>query len=605
MDFEIKNNFKLSYVPKKTGVYLFKDSKEDVLYVGKAKDLRARLRNYFSDEKNLPSKISLMLKQARYLQLILTKTEKEALILEASLIKKYRPKFNILMRDDKAYPFIKISKGSPFPRLYVVRKRKRDGALYFGPYPSSSALRQTLRLLAKNFGLRTCSNNMMRSRQRPCLKYQIGLCCAPCVGKVSVEEYEQRIKDAKALLEGRGSWLIKELEKKMEDAANNLEFEKAALYRDQLFAIKKIVERAFVVCNPGEDLDVFSLESHNNIAVVVRHKIRDGLLQGQEVKEFLKADMAEPEEILALSIQEFYKDIDYIPKKIIVPFLPKDIELISSIIEDELGKKVQFIQPKRGNKAQLLKIAKQNAKQILNQFLRKEESWERLSLEIQEIFRLKHPPSRIETIDISNTGDELAIGSLVCFIDGEPKKEFYRHYNIKTVIGQNDFAMIYEVIMRRLKNACKHNSLPDLFLIDGGIGQVNMAYKAILESSIDVEVIGIAKDRIDGKDKFYKPGQSQAILLPRHHKILLLFQKMRDEAHRFGINFHRRKRDKSRLISELESIPQIGKKRRAILLKHFGSVARIKEASIEELKSIKGIPESVAQNIFEYFNKQK
>ncbi len=605
MEFEIKNNFNLASIPKKTGVYLFKDTRDDVLYVGKAKDLRARLRNYFGSKDALPLKISLMVENARYLQIILTETEKEALILESSLIKKHKPKFNVLMRDDKAYPFIKIAKNHPFPRVSVVRKRKKDGALYFGPYPSANALRQTLRILSKIFGLRTCSNNVMNSRKRPCLKYQIGLCCAPCVGNISKEEYEQKIKEAKAFLEGRALWLIKELEEKMKEASNALEFEKAALYRDQLFAVKKIIEKASVVCKQGEDLDVIFLVKEANIAVAIRHKIRDGLLQGQEVKEFFQADLASKEEILGFSIQDFYKEAAYVPSKIIVPFLPKDIEVIEDIIEDEFGKKIQFIQPKRGYKLQLLKIAEKNAKQILAQLINKENSWEKLSLEIKEIFRLKNPPSWIETIDISNTGDELAIGSLVCFINGEPRRDLYRHYNIETVKHQNDFAMIYEVVSRRIKKKENNKELPDLFLIDGGRGQLSMAYKAILEHGLDIEVIGIAKDRQDKQDKLYKVGESSPILLPRHHKVLLFFQRMRDEAHRFGINFHRKKRQKARFIGELESVPGVGKKRQLILIKHFGSVSRIKEASIEELKAVKGIPASVAEKIFEYFQKQK
>ena len=605
MEFDIKNNFNLVSIPKKTGVYLFKDSSYNVLYVGKAKDLRARIRNYFAPKESLSLKISMMVENAKYLQIILTETEKEALILESSLIKKHKPKFNVLMRDDKAYPFIKIAKNHPFPRVSVVRKRKKDNALYFGPYPSSNALRQTLRILSKVFGLRTCSNNVMKSRQRPCLKYQIGLCCAPCVGKVDKEEYEKRIKEAKAFLEGRGSWLIKELENRMKEASSRLEFEKAALYRDQLFAVKKVIEKASVVCKTGEELDVIFLVKEANISVAIRHKIRDGLLQGQEVKEFFQADLASEEEILSFSIQNFYKEASYVPSRIIVPFLPKDIEVIEDIIEDEFDKKIKFIQPKRGYKAQLLKIAEKNAKQILDQLINKENSWDRLALEIKDTFKLKSIPSRIEAIDISNTGDELAIGSLVCFIKGESKKDLYRHYNIETVKHQNDFAMIYEVIKRRIKKGIDRQGIPDLFLIDGGKGQVGMAYKALSEYGLDIDIIGIAKDRQDKQDKFYRPNESQPIILPRHHKILLFFQKMRDEAHRFGINFHRRKRQKARFIGELESIPGVGKKRQKILINHFGSVSKVKEASLEELIEVKGIPKSVAKKIFEYFKKQK
>ncbi len=599
MEFDLSKDFSPSMLPLTSGVYLFRDEAHKVLYVGKAKTLKNRVRNYFMPAEKLAARTALMLSHARYLQIISTDTEKEALILEASLIKKHRPRFNVLMRDDKAYPFIRLGGKGPFPRLSVVRKRHRDSAIYFGPYPSSKALRETLKIACKAFGLRTCSNITMKSRGRPCLRYQIGMCCGPCTGDVDPEDYAQRVTGVKALLGGQVDWLLKELRSKMEEAAAALEFEKAAAFRDQIMAVEKIIEQTCVVCNSDETFDVFGVAKQGEVAVTVRLKIRDGLIQGQDTREFLQADQADQNEILSFTMYNIYTE-EPAPQQIFVPFSPCDQDMLKALLSDSSSKITRFIVPKRGIKARILAMARKNADQLLTRLVERNISWSSLSSRIMKLCRLETRPNHIEAVDISNTGDEKPVGSLICFIEGHPEQSCYRHYNIKTK-GQDDFAMIYEVIRRRVSSGEDRNDLPDLFLIDGGKGQLSMAMKALKEKNIkNIGLISIAKDRGDKQEKLYIPQKDAPILLPRHDRTLLFFQRMRDEAHRFGISFHRRKRDKSRLISVLTGINGIGPARQVMLLRYFGSVANIKKASVDELRQA-GLPYNVAQNLFSYF----
>ena len=601
--FEISNITNLATIPRVSGVYLFRDPKDTVLYVGKAKDLRQRLASYLRPGSFVLPKTCLIMKLAGSFEIIVTATEKEALILEALLIKEHRPKYNVVLRDDKAYPFLKLDTKKPFPRLSVVRRRAKDGALYFGPYPSARGVRETMRSISSIFGLRTCSDRSMRTRVRACMLHQIGRCSAPCVGAISEKDYADQVRRVKLFLNGRTGPLLKILRSQMEEASEALEFEKAAILRDQICAIEKVAEKQSIVADIHANWDIIGLARSGDISTLAVLRVRDGVVQGQEIHHLNRVVEETDQEILSVFIRQFYQESP-VPKEII---LPKEVEnsgLIAKWLFDMAGRTVLLRRPARGLKCRLLEMAETNAGQAMISLERQHEAWQEKAGIMMDVLNLKYVPEKVEGVDISITGEELPVGSLVAFYKGQPSKKDYRHYNIKGVRGTDDYAMIREVMIRRIAMGKERGDLPDLFLIDGGRGQLRQAVEVADSAGLlgKFDFVALAKEIRDEGEKIFRPGWFEPLILPRHHPVLLFLQQVRDEAHRFGINFHRKKRDAKRLHSRLSEISGVGPKRQQALLKHFGSLTRVRHASSEEINKVPGISKELARSIHEHLS---
>ena len=594
----------LSSVPHSPGVYLMLDSKSAVLYVGKAKDLFKRLASYARHNGSDYNKTTIMLKFVSSVDTIITRTEKEALILEASLIKKHKPKYNIILRDDKNYPFIKVTADEEWPRVMMARRRRKDKARYFGPYSSSSDMWSTLKLISSLFPLRKCKGGTLRPRKRPCLNHQMGKCLAPCAGYADARQYQQNVENVIMLLEGRNKDLIKKLTEKMEFAAEALNFEEAASLRDQLKALNRTLEKQVVASQQKNNRDVFGFTRKGAAVAVAILFIRDGLISGSR-NFFLEEPYGEDSRILAQVVNLFYDQDSYLPKEILLPFEPDDLRLINEKLTDLRGTNIQISVPQRGDRVKLLNMAQANSDQVFATKEKKEKSWESLARTIQQKLQLQRSPERVECLDISNTSGKLAVGSLVCYEQGEPSKPNFRHYSIKTIDGPNDYGMMREVLQRRLSRGIEEENLPDLFVVDGGKGQLSMALAVADELGIrdQLDWIGIAKEREDEGEKLYKPGRKNPIILPAHNPVLLYMMRIRDESHRFGVTFHRRIRNKTSFLSELDQIPGIGHERKKSLLKNFGSLKRIREATPEDLTQVDGIGNDLARQIYDHLNK--
>jgi len=594
----------LSSVAHSPGVYLMLDHKSAVLYVGKAKDLYKRLSSYARHNGSDYNKTTIMLKLVVSVDTIITRTEKEALILEASLIKKHKPKYNIILRDDKNYPYIKVTVDEEWPRVMMSRRRRKDKARYFGPYSSSADMWSTLKLISALFPLRKCKGSSLKARKRPCLNHQMGKCLAPCTGHADANQYRQNVENVIMVLEGRNKDLIKRLTDKMTVAAEELDFEQAAALRDQIKALTRTLEKQVVASQQQNDRDVFGFTRKGAAVAVAILFIRDGLISGSR-NFFLEEPYGEDTRILAQVINLFYDQDSYLPKEILLPFAPEDLELIDEKLTDLRGAKIQISLPQRGDRLKLLSMAQANSDQVFATKEKKEKSWESLARTIQQKLQLQRSPERIECLDISNTSGKLAVGSLVCFEQGEPSKSKFRHYSIKTIDGPNDYGMMREVLQRRLSRGLEEEDLPDLFVVDGGKGQLSMALAVADELGIrgELDWIGIAKERDEEGEKLYKPGRKNPIVLPAHNPVLLYMMRIRDESHRFGVTFHRRIRNKSNFLSELDQIPGIGKERKKTLLKNFGSLKRIREATPEDLVQVDGIGEDLARQIYDHLNR--
>ncbi len=602
--FNVHGFARLDRIPRSPGIYLFRDSEDRPLYVGKAKDLRSRLASYFRNGSEQSPKTLLMLKKAETFEIIVTPSEKDALILEASLIKDHHPRYNIQLRDDKAYPFVRLNMRAKFPRLSIVRRKKANGALYFGPYTSAGAVRQVVRLVSSVFKLRSCTEAAMANRQRPCLQFQIGRCSAPCTGMIDKENYMAQVRKARLFLEGRSGHLMKELKEAMKEAARALEFEKAAFIRDQIDAIGKVLERQTVVPGTMTKWDAIGIAASDETIFASILEIREGAVRGQHVRRF-KAGIERGEgAILSAVLTRLYRELPP-PSQILLPILPDDLDAITAWLCDMTGREVTLVCPSRGVKLRLVRMAVENAMQAASVAARDDESWHRLAAHLQDLLYLKKPPITVEGIDISTTGGDFPVGSLVAFEAGRPRKSGYRHYNIKNVEGMDDFAMIREVLRRRLKRAVERADLPDLFLIDGGKGQLGQAISVLREEFPDMRpgLAALAKPSGKEGDRIFIPGRSRPLRLPRYDHGLRFLQRVRDEAHRFGIQFHRRVRTANAMLTDLVNIPGIGPKRQRLLLRHFGSISRIRQASMAQLEMVPGLPRSLAARIYEYLNR--
>lgn len=591
----------LPSIPHAPGVYLMLDGKSTVLYVGKAKDLAKRLSSYAHFSAAEHNKTAVMLARVEKVDTIITRTEKEALILESSLIKKHRPRYNVILRDDKSYPLIKVTTQEEWPRVTMTRRRKKDGARYFGPYSSPTAMWGTLKLISSLFPLRRCSGPSLRPRRRPCLNHQMGNCLAPCAGLADRTKYDEHVRKIIMVLEGRNQELVSDLSAQMQAASDRLEFEQAAGLRDQIRALSKTMEKQVISAEHRKDRDVFGFARKDAAVAITILFVRSGVISGS--RSFFLADpYGDDKAILSQVLHQFYETA--IPHEILLPFLPDDHELLVERFSDLGGRRVAMTVPERGDRMQLLAMAQANARQLFAEREHREQSWQSLSEAMQKKLHLQRPPDRIECLDISNISGKQAVGSLVCFTFGDPSPKDFRHYKIRTVSGPDDYAMMEEVLERRLSRAIAEHTLPDLFVVDGGKGQLGMAMRVADRLGITAELdwIGIAKEREEEGEKLFKPGRKNPIILPAHNPVLLFLMRVRDESHRFGITFHRKLRQKSTLASQLDQIPGIGNDRKKRLLKHLGSLKRIQDASQKTLAEVKGIGPELAKEIYIFFH---
>jgi len=597
---------KLKTLPRQPGCYIFKDAQGAVLYVGKAVNLRQRVRSYFQKSAQHTPKTARMVRKIADLEWIVTDTELEALILECNLIKKHRPPYNVLLRDDKSYPYLCLTMREPFPRLLVTRRVRQDGSRYFGPFANSGAVWSTHQLLHRTFPLIPCGKVWDGTpKQRPCLYYHMGRCLAPCAGLANPDEYRQIVQQVALFLEGKGDDLVRQLTAQMEQAAENLEFERAAKLRDQIHALQEVLQRQKVAQPDGANEDVIALVKDERGACVQMFFIRNGKLLGQR-SFFLSEGAAEnPNAIMNEFLKQYYQDAPEVPDRILLPYEITEAQIIAQWLRQKRGSGVEIRVPRRGEDAQLLEMAAHNAElalQSLRQELELKQEWlETALLELQEALNLPNPPQRIEAFDISNIQGIAPVGSMVTFEGGQPKKSDYRRFRIRWhPESPDDFAMMKEVITRRLREALsgdeKWRVLPDLMLIDGGKGQLNAALEAIHALGFEIPAVGLAKRH----ELIILPDAEEPLELPRHSKALQLLQRIRDEAHRFAVSYHRKLRDQRAVKSPLDEIPGVGPRRKRMLLRLFGSIDRIREASLEELASVPTMTRKLAQQVLDY-----
>lgn len=597
---------KLATLPASPGVYLFKNKDGEVIYVGKAKILRARVRQYVRGGDGR-AQIPLLLAQLADFEVLITNSEKDALLLEDTLIKQYKPRFNIRLRDDKSYWHVKVTTQDPWPRLFLTRQITKDGSQYLGPFHSSAAVQDTLEVIRKVFPLRTCADTVFRNRTRPCIEYQIKRCLGPCVLPVDSEEYQRQLKGAMLLLEGKNTELVGQLNEHMHEAAEALHFEEAARLRDQLRAITQTAEKQQVATPLGNDQDIFGLYREGGFIEAQVLFVRAGKLVGG-LGYSLDDNEFPDEEVFSDLLTQFYQGERFVPDEVILPVTLEDTEVRAELLTERKGKKVAVLCPQRGDKLRLIEMAQENARQGFIEKRRGAEQKEKTLESLRRALHLRNAPKRIECFDISNIQGNLAVGSMVVFDEGEPDKNRYRRFRIKTVVGADDFAMMYEVLTRRYTRALEEKDLPDLLMVDGGKGQLGVAVEVFKELGItEVDVIGLAKMRTErdpfaeevahSSERVFLPGRKNPIILKPNATALFLLQRIRDEAHRFAITYHRQLRAKERLSSPLDAVPGIGLARRKALLRHFGSLKRVRAATGEELTQVPGVTPAMAEAI--------
>ena len=611
---------KLNAIPTKPGVYLYKNQAKKVIYVGKAVNLRNRVRSYFHKSSQTNLRLHNLVKDIRDIEFIITGSELEALLLENTLIKKYQPKYNVLLKDDKRYPYIKVHYQEPFPRVTTTRQILNDGARYFGPYTAAWAAYQTLDLARKIYPYLTCTRNITGQDERACLYYHIGRCAAPCIGAVTQDEYRAVIDDLCDFLAGNTKEITQKLIQEMQQAAETLDFERAAVLRDQLKAIDQIVQKQKVISPDMVDEDVIAFARANNDTCVQVFFIRGGKLMGREYFLLDGVDDADDKEIMAAFLKQFYNQVSDIPPQILLPQEVDELMIIRDWLRNKRGSKVTLKVPRRGKKRELVAMAAENATETLAHL---KAQWEldqgkqtQALNELRENLHLPADPLRIECYDISTLQGTHTVASMVVFAKGVARKSDYRRFKMKTAVGKpDDFAAMEETLRRRFKRmkdaqqttaesanpGRKANEpnpwtlLPNLIIIDGGKGQLNAALKVLDEFELRevIPVVSLAKK----EEEVFLPDQSEAILLPRHSQALYMIQRIRDEAHRFAITYNRNLRRKAGVASQLDNIPGVGPKRRKALLKAFGSVKKIRQANVKAIAAVPGINLSLAETI--------
>lgn len=573
-------------LPKKPGVYIMRDANDEIIYIGKAKNLISRVRSYFREKLDRP-KTQILMSHFDSLEYIVTNSEKEALILEATLIKKHRPRYNVQLKDDKRYPYVKIT-NEKYPRLIITRNITKNG-IYYGPFTDVTSVKKTVKFLKSLFKIRTC-----RNMDGPCLNSQIDLCYAPCSGEISKEEYDEIINKIDLFFQGKYSVIVKNLKKEMAEAAENEQFEKAAVLRDQITSIEEIMEKQFVdLVDDDLDQDVIAIAPNDNEVVVIIMPIRNGKIVGRDDFLMSGSQYESNSEILFAFIQQYYGFNRHIPKQILLNEPIDDTELLEEWLSDLRGNKVYIKVPMKGVKLRLVNMAQKNAEIIKHQ----KKAMENSLIELKKYLKLDKLPRIIEGYDISNISGKFAVGSKVSFKDAKPNKKKYKRFKIETP-GPNDFAMMKELLTRRLK-MIDTDEEPDLIVIDGGKGQLGMVCEVLDELNLaHIPIIGLAKEF----EEIYIPNSKRPIIIPKNNKALHLLQQVRDESHRFAITYHRKLRSDNISESSLDDIPGIGKKRKINILKEFGTMDNVKNASVEELAKIKGMNEKVATNVYEYYH---
>ncbi|MBF0549300.1 MAG: excinuclease ABC subunit UvrC [Deltaproteobacteria bacterium] len=589
--------------PSNPGVYLMRSSEGKVLYVGKARNLKKRVTSYFKDAGAMAPKTVVLMSKVTDIQVIITTTEKEALLLESSLIKKHRPNYNVVLRDDKNYPLLRLSLDESFPRLSMVRRMKKDGAAYFGPYSSSHSVRETLRFLERIFPLRKCKQGILKPRNRPCLNYQMHLCLAPCLMGVDKQEYQDIVKQVTLFLQGRNGHLMQQLKNDMAAASREMAYERAAKIRDKIKSIERTLEKQVMVSSDFADRDVLGIHLDHRGAQAALLFIRQGILIGSRTVPVTQRSTDQPE-ITEAFLKQYYGNQTIIPPEILIPTDFEDRSLMEEVLADFTGHRVKILVPQRGDKLKLVTMAGQNAAEGLENRLKTESENLAILEETKRAFGLSHLPETVQCFDISNIQGVFPVGSLVTFENGRPKKSAYRIFKVKSLATPDDYAMMYEVLKRSLTRSMNTEALPDLLMVDGGKGQLNVAVtvKEELRLTARPDLLGMAKDRDNNEEqpKFFIPGRKNPIILPRNSPVLFFLTRIRDEAHRFAISHHQKLRRKSSLLSLLDDVPGVGTKRRKGLLTHFGSLKRIREASVTDLAAAPGINPSLAQVIYDH-----
>ncbi|WP_042707262.1 excinuclease ABC subunit UvrC [Methanobrevibacter wolinii] len=576
-------------LPLKPGVYIMKDVNDNVIYVGKSKSLRKRVKSYFKDKKDRP-KTYVLMQHFNSLEYIVTNSEKEALILEANLIKKYMPKYNIRLKDDKKYPYVKIT-NEDFPRLILTRNISKNGT-YYGPFTDVKSVRSTVKFLKQLFKIRTCKH-----MDGPCLNYQIDLCYAPCDGRISKEEYHEIIEKIDLFFQGRYNDILKNLKNEMKEASQNMEFEKAAVLRDQIKSIEEVMVKQFVdELDDDLDQDVIASSENKDTTIIVVLSIRKGKIISKDDYLMDNTKNQDISEVLYSFIQQYYGINRHIPKELIIEDNIKDKELIIEWLSDLRGNKVKITNPQKGRKLRLIRMARGNAEIIKKQ----KEKVNNSLIELQNYLKLKNVPHVIEGYDVSNISGTLQVGSKVSFFDGKPNKKQYRRFKLETP-GPNDYGMMRELLTRRFESLVGEEDYkkPDLVLIDGGKGQLHIAVEVLNELGLDdIPVIGLAKEF----EEVFVPQSNKPIIIPHNKESLHILQRVRDEAHRFGVTYHRKLRSRKLTESELDHIQGIGKKRKLSLLRDFGDIEGISKASVDELSDIEGMNKKAAENVYNYFH---
>ncbi len=599
----------LKQLPPSPGVYLMRDASRDVLYVGKAANLRHRVKSYFGTRQKLSLKLQRMVPQVSDFDFFVTSSEQEALLLELNLIKQYRPRYNVRLKDDKTFPYLKIDLNNDWPAVYVTRRWEEDGGRYFGPFASARSVRQTLKVIKGLFPFRSCTKLIKGFDSRACLEYYIRDCVGPCIGAVTRAEYAEIIKQVVLFLEGKQETVVQELENKMEKAAKALNFEQAALLRDQIKAVEQVIEGQRIAMTVKGEQDVIAFAGDKDQACVQVFFIRHDKLIGRDSFALQGTRSEDPQQIMASFIKQFYGSSPYLPPLLLLQYPVEDKTVIEKWLQSRRGGKVHIQVPQRGGKKQLVKIVAENAEQGLEQLKIKQQGppteLKTALAEIEQELQLNRPPLRIEGYDISDIQGTAAVGSMVVFDNGRPKPSLYRRFRIKTVSGADDYAMLREVLRRRFKRSLESDVsaptswviIPDFILIDGGRGQLNAALTVMRDAGVgSIPIVSLAKEN----EEIFVPGKTQPIVLPRSSPGLQLLQRLRDEAHRFALGYHQKIHKKETFVSALDIIPGIGPKYKRSLLNQFGSVRAIQEASADELVATGKISRSLAERIKEY-----
>ncbi len=615
---ELKTNLldqRIDHLPTNPGVYLFKDKKGAVLYVGKAGSIKHRVSSYFQRPTERDVKTLTMIEKVAGIDTIVTDTEKEALILENNLIKEHRPRYNVKLRDDKNYPCLKLSVEDEFPTLSIVRRIKKDESLYFGPYPSATSLKETLKLIRRLFPIRTCLDTKFTHRLRPCINYEMGRCLGPCCGKVEKAQYREVVQQVRMFLEAKNEDLVERLKTRMEEESEQLHFEAAAKIRDQIQHIERVIEKQKIISRDFSDQDVIGFYVQDHAIVIHPLFVRGGRLLGGKGFTFPSSGIPD-EEVLSSFLRQYYREGKFIPDQVLIPKAIPEQALLEQWLTELKGRKVRLLIPVRGGKKDLLRMACENAEKFLLAETEIEKDREKLLEVLRENLHLTRIPRRIEAFDISNLQGGYAVGSMVLFENGKPAKDRYRHFKIKTVEGADDYGMMYEVLLRRYSKAVQENDLPDLVLLDGGKGQLNVTQEVFKELQIkEVDLISLAKKRaikgprpsgpLKTEEKIFHPQYKEPLTLGRRSSLLHFLDRIRDEAHRFAITYHKKLRKRETIKSVLGEIPGIGEMRQKGLLKYFGSVEKIKEADLEMLTKAPKMNQKLALAVYSFFKNEE